>query len=469
MAVTTTTETTYIEFLDDLAMELQPLTEASAEARKAFTEATESLKKLRAFRQLKQDLTGRDPLGRDGTIATERYHYELQIASISTDVDQVLVPALKRLIEALGTEGRAQGLVNTVERAPRPGTAELTPPALSPGALEISHLSRGFTVMRQLDTSNLRGLAQTYGPDFETARIKLARFAMYKVLHAQLHMLRLQHYENVVGIVGIFALNQLSLSLLQSYEEQIRDLVDRSRQAVDGKDLLPTETDWIDDLATACSDLRAGVVNSNVQSLELAIRRMRRVLATKPEVINVAILTIARELEAPLERLHTALQAAATLLLLTNQASGEAREMQTASQALRDLHQRLEQLVLDHDAWQEIDRECRRVEREFTAGLDDFEFSWPDLRQKVAQRCEGDSDWARELRKLIDLVVEAQTAADANGLTGSFRVLCRAVARHFFAVDEELHSMCKELDNLDGPLAKLISLMAWSTSGDAPA
>jgi hypothetical protein len=98
--------------------------------------------------------------------------------------------------------------------------------------------------------------------------------------------------------------------------------------------------------------------------------------------------------------------------------------------------------------------------------LSEFEFSGPDLRQRVELLC-GDSsaDWVRTLRAVGQPIDAAAITAQLPRLKQAFAMYRRHAGRRFYEVDLALKSLCDQLRKLDEPLGMLLASMSWETAG----
>jgi hypothetical protein len=123
--------------------------------------------------------------------------------------------------------------------------------------------------------------------------------------------------------------------------------------------------------------------------------------------------------------------------------------------ALADLRLHLEQLFGDHDAWQAIDREVRRISESLRHDTSELEFSWPDLRIRLAPLALGDADWAQSLRNEAAQLDQALGGAIGLRPGALFQRCSRIIGERFFQVDVDLKRLCSQLRELGDPLAEL--------------
>ena len=466
-------EGAYLTFLSELSDALWELAQRDSEAARIRLESTQYLKSLRAAIRSLEGLAVRDPFNKQ---ADERRYYDNLVAETTTDVDQELLPRLRLLEQSLRDSPDrpclADRIADAIRRAPRlevdapePAATRVEPP--TPTSVPEAQVARGLRVLGKLDADSIRGLAQAYGADFRAARERLERLDVYKSLHGQLHRLRVQEYAYLEAADANFQGGAVGLGILQIYEQNIGQIVTRSRQIVTGRELAASETKWIDELATAQLDLRACIAAADPALLHRVVWRMGRLLATSPEAINTGLRNVARELGDPLGRLEQALSAMHVFLAGRRESALQSTELEAAATALCGVRTQLTLLVSEHDAWQLLDTDCRRVESALRSDLTEFAFSWPDLSAALLKLIDGASTWGREARDTVTKVAAAASTGDVAAVRAPFMYLWRQVTFRFYEVDEELWALCGRLQRLDGPLASIVALLEWSVGGDA--
>jgi hypothetical protein len=235
--------------------------------------------------------------------------------------------------------------------------------------------------------------------------------------------------------------------------------VDDSRRIALRGSFVGSEIDWIDELQGACDDLHVGVESLDHARLRSAVRRMNRILATRPELINRGLIHVARDL--PLEHLAQALAGVRGNLPRDDSGGANGQQVKEGEEALADIARQLTSLVEDHDAWQAIDVELRRLDGALDWNPPEFEFSWGDLKRRVELLCGGETaDWARTLSNAAAGVETALANAESPRLRYAFAMFRRHVARRFWEVDFTLKTLCDDLRQLDQPLAQLVSTLA---------
>ena len=129
--------------------------------------------------------------------------------------------------------------------------------------------------------------------------------------------------------------------------------------------------------------------------------------------------------------------------------------------ALGDLGDNLTRLVEDHDRWQAIDLELRRIEAVMGHDLGEIKLSWPELRAKVDPLCQqSGASWAEWIccdSRDLDRALASKNPAQIRQCFQRYR---RRVGNRFYQVDTDLKSLCHELRFVGQPLASTFTILS---------
>jgi hypothetical protein len=375
--------------------------------------------------------------------------YQQQIASVRVFVDVELAPRHHAQLRQLEPDASLYpDLLAIVELEDR-----LSAPRLATVEQGLSALRTG------LDTPAVHDAVVGYEAHFRETRMRVDKLASYKALHDQIHTLQFSYFEFLENTINRPSIDDNDLCSLAQYEIQIRQIVDDSRRIALRGSFVGSEIDWIDELQGACDDLHVGVESLDHARLRSAVRRMNRILATRPELINRGLIHVARDL--PLEHLAQALAGVRGNLPRDDSGGANGQQVKEGEEALADIARQLTSLVEDHDAWQAVDVELRRLDGALVWNPPEFEFSWGDLKRRVELLCGGETaDWVRTLSNAAAGVETAMANTESPRLRYAFAMFRRHVARRFWEVDFTLKTLCDDLRQLDQPLAQLVSTLA---------
>jgi len=129
--------------------------------------------------------------------------------------------------------------------------------------------------------------------------------------------------------------------------------------------------------------------------------------------------------------------------------------------ALSRLAGTLATLVGDHDRWQWVEQELRRIEGDLARSLDELENSWPHLKMQIEPLCNGNGEsWAQALRSDGARLEVTLATQDEARIRHHFRSYRRQAERRFFRVDDALKRQCYELRQAGEPLAMVLRVLA---------
>jgi hypothetical protein len=129
-------------------------------------------------------------------------------------------------------------------------------------------------------------------------------------------------------------------------------------------------------------------------------------------------------------------------------------------EAFGKLDRALSALVDDHDGWQVLDVELRRIEGSIDHDLIELEMSWPDVKPKAESLYIACPDeWASALKKEGDELNDALNSNNPAKVRRSFRSYQRRAADRFYRVDIELKTLCGSLRQIGTPLASVLRMI----------
>ena len=295
--------------------------------------------------------------------------------------------------------------------------------------------------------------------DFEAAGSQIEFLTNYKDLHDLLHNLQFLCFSGLVQEAARFPHDPLALEILLDHELTLAGLIDDMREIAGRPGMPPSELDWIQDLATAHSQLQQTIAALDAESLRQAIWLIKRVLDLQPTRINERLNSTAHAL-----RLATIKQAMLSIrkdLRRLKLPPKQVRSFESGVSALDDLGEHLAQLVEDHDRWQAVDLELRRIEATMMHDLGEIRSSWPELKVRVDILCQQpNAVWIERIRRDgLDLDAALIDANPAQ-IRRSFLRYRRRIGNRFFQVDADLKSLCHELRHVGQPLTSTFTILS---------
>ena len=360
---------------------------------------------------------------------------------------ECVVTGLRRTIEKF----RAKFQSRTAPVAPPP------PPPPTPSAASATSAA-GLQALRALiadPSAAVDAVAAQFRADFAAASQHIVVLSDYKDIHDALHNLHFQCYTFVLLESRRADPAEINWEGLAPAEAILRQII-ATIAAVAARPALPaSDTAFLPELQTAGAELLAAIDAADPAPLKTATRRISRVLAIQPSRINLRLSDTAREL--PLADLEASMAKIRGQMSAADLALPEGQRFADGVDALTRLRSGVKALCDEHDAWQEIDAEMRRIEAQITTDLGDLEFSWEGLRKKIAALAVPErGKWAAVLNEEIQKLDSTLAAGVAPQITQAFRRCYSKAGARFYDVDFELKSLCDELRKVGAELDQLL-------------
>jgi CHASE3 domain sensor protein len=304
----------------------------------------------------------------------------------------------------------------------------------------------------------VRGAVVAFRVDFEAATSQVDVLADYKDLHDLLHQLQFQCYNGIVQAASRFPDDEQSVDNLLDYQLTLEGILTQLRAVVARAPETQPESAWIEDIAEAQADLKAALDGSDTARLKKVTWRLNRLFSTQPTRITTRLNAAARALRLP--SLLEALGHARDYLLNIVAEKDKLDQFQTGVDALAQLSEQLQALVTDHERWQTIDVELRRIEALIERDLIELQMSWPDVKAQAASLYGGRAeDWATALVTDVVALDEALAADNPVKVKRAFRSYRRRASDRFYRVDFELKALAGGLRQIGEPLTAILKMI----------
>jgi len=320
-----------------------------------------------------------------------------------------------------------------------------------------------------IQTPEVRATVIAFRTDFQAAGEQIDLLGNYKELHDLLHNLEFLCYNGLVQEARRFPQDETALGILTDHELTLQDLVRRLQDVASRPILLSEENGWISEIVEAQNQLQLALEQSDAELLKRAIWLLRRVLYRHPTRVNERLNAAARALRlaAIVQAMHTILEKVRQQPADRTPAQRErVQQFENGVQALMLLQQNLSARVSQHDRWQAVDLELRRIELSIGQDLMELEISWPGLQRMVEPLAPSETEskdipkpqvaWIAAFqsdRLGLDGALKAQNPARARLYFQRFR---RQVGNRFYQIDTELNALCMDLRQVCAPLASIL-------------
>jgi predicted nucleic acid-binding Zn-ribbon protein len=229
-------------------------------------------------------------------------------------------------------------------------------------------------------------------------------------------------------------------------QARINDMVTLSKS----KTFAEGNVRWVNQLETIKERLHTAVEGDNLEALDSGVSLLHRVLNRHPTRINAQLVAVASALR--LDNLEKAITTISSSLAEADVTMDSMiNEVKSGKSALAGLDERLRALVREHNAWQNIDDEIRRVKAAVSQNnLDELEDAWYDLEPMTQELVEAnpEAEWAANLSKVMAELVQAIEQQLNSKVRRLFMRYHTYVGHRFRGVDLELLSLCTELQRV---------------------
>ena len=281
--------------------------------------------------------------------------------------------------------------------------------------------SKSFSaIVRMLSREDVRTAVVTFQTDFQAASQQIDQMYDYKQVHDLFQILETQYdliYRDQKRLPDDdMAWDDIAVAEPE-LQTKITDIVTLSRSQT----FAAGEVRWATQLETVKERLQTAVDGDDLEALNGGVSLLYRVLNRHPTRINAQLVAVASALR--LDNLEQAITTISTNLSEADVTMDNmVDEMQSGKSALAGLDDRLKELVREHNAWQNIDDEVRRVKASLIQNtIDELEDAWFDLQPMTQERIEAHSEeeWTKNLAKVMEQLepaIEKQVVSKARRL-----------------------------------------------------
>ena len=295
---------------------------------------------------------------------------------------------------------------------------------------------------------------------FETSCKQIDSLACYKDLHDLLHTLQFRCYNYLIAVLQNVRKSPDDPAIWENvfeYESTVQDIMSglRKYSEVEAlRELVP----WAPGLVQNLRNLFGAVTNCDPQQMAVALKPIHQVLYIQPVMINIRLNEAARAL--PLPGLVRALTGLSQRLGNGRVDQTTVHKFQEGLNALSRLHVELTSLIREHDRWQQVDIELRRIEATIGQELSDLQLSWVDLKARTEpNESEILAEWAQLLKADMNKLNDSLVENDLSRAKYYFTRYRGRIGNHFYHVDTALKDLCSNLRRVGEPLSALLEIM----------
>ena len=317
--------------------------------------------------------------------------------------------------------------------------------------------SRGVTALIKLmGAPGVREAAANFRADFEAASTQIALMNDYKLIHDLFQELE-NRYTLIHNDQKRLPADETAWDSIELNEPEVKGKIDDLLQAVQLASFANEEAHWTVQLEKVQEDLRAGVENFELAALKSSTRLLFRILNRQISRINAQLVAAAGALR--LDNLENAMSTISDSLGQASFGQESLNAIQKSINALSGLNVRVTDLVKEHNAWQELDDELRRVEGTLNQSMDELKDAWYDLAPMARRLYDGQTDkWAVSFIQVCTSLNQALEEGTDITIKRFFRRFRSQEGRRFRQVDFNLLSLVQELQEVGESLELLLML-----------
>jgi len=309
-------------------------------------------------------------------------------------------------------------------------------------------------LVKLMDNVEVRGKVATFEAIFSAALKQIEILGYYKDLHDLLHTLQFSCYSYLMALVRSAKLEPDDISIWDNvveYERALDQIIVGLRKSADPSLTTRISLPWIQKLLGDLTKVFQAISENNVEGIATAISPIQRVLATEPSRINDRLAAAAEAIQLPM--LIEALVGVRNSIDVTGVNRATVNKFGDGVNAICDLKEKLNQLIENHNRWQEIDIVFRRIEGLMTNDYSELENSWVDLKAMTeAQVVNIQEDWALLLARDIQKLEAALVTTEKKKIGQAFQSVRTRANYRFYDVDVSLKDLCDKLRKVGEPL-----------------
>ena len=341
-----------------------------------------------------------------------------------------------------------------LEKLSAPRSPEISGQLASTGLIALSVLTN--------EVPKVREAVIRFEDHFQVASERIHLLGYYKDLHDLLHRLQFQCYNPIVQEATRFPDDELGLENLMDHETTLQDIINELKRAaqqvsINQQDSI-YDTSWIEILIEAQESLHQAIDSKEKPFIKRAILLLNRILAIHPGQINARLNETARTMRLP--TLVEAMTGVCNYLANLELDKEKLEQFEIGVEELAEMNGNLTSLINDHDIWQQIDLELRRIQSTLVYDATDLVDSWPYLKSEVENLTRSkNNQWEEEIKEDIKKLDAIVGSDNYIRLKRDFRLFYRRMAYRFYQVDVDLKVLSDNLRYVGQPLASVMRIL----------
>jgi hypothetical protein len=223
----------------------------------------------------------------------------------------------------------------------------------------------------------------------------------------------------------------------------------------------PQAQPWLDDLTRAAAKVIRGVTAGPLDELDEGICDMDYVLSVRPSQLNTDLRENVRAMN--LGELFRSLIGLQDRMVELKVSPDDVRNFAAGGRDLGRLNRELNDLMNQHNSWQDIDNRMRQVEVSLTTGDRMLTFSWKSLSEQLRAQLDAvDPMYVEDLKGSLDDLTAKVSGGTREEKEDAFFSLRSVTQRWFYALDQTLLDRCGELIPIEAALNAILPVVMES-------
>ncbi len=317
-------------------------------------------------------------------------------------------------------------------------------------------VSKSFVLlMRLLARPDMHTAVVSFQTDFQAASEQIDLMNDFKLVHDLFQELE-NRYFLIQNDERRLPEDDMAWDSIAINEPELQGKISDLRVVTQRPTFAHEEVRWVAQLEKVSESIRVSVEEFDLNELKRGTSLLYRVLNRTPSRINAQLVATATALR--LDALEQAMQTISTNLANSDLSlDNVVEEIHNGVAALHGLDERLKLLVREHNAWQEVDDELRRVEATLAQSIVELDDAWLDLKPMIHHLTASQTHtWAAELSDVVDKLDQALQDKVIVTVRRLFRRFQSQIRRRFRQVDLELLTLCQDLQRIGESLDLLL-------------
>lgn len=332
--------------------------------------------------------------------------------------------------------------------------------------IESQFIGEGLIALGDLmQIPEVRDTTSRLQANLQIASQQITLLLEYKSIHDQFHLLESccnPIYPSIYRNGQLLSSEEINWEVLEYLVIELQNCIDNLLDFAVEVSFAADTLAWRLKLKRTYNELEEGIKNNSAEQLKKAIKRVRDVLVREFSRINNSLVTAAKT--AQLSVLAQALVSVRDRLLGFNLDTLSLQRFKIFANGvdiLVSISARLSVSIDDHNQWQVIDDELRRVEVLLDKEASELEDNWPDLKLMIHLLCtQSTDDWAIKLNLVCIELEDALSSRNPVRIRRVFRDLRTRERVRFYQIDQALLRLCGDLQKVgEEPLSAVLKML----------